>query len=146
MKKIFGFLVVLALLGGAFYLVQAQDSQRKLPVLTSAQYASANSTDIYIMLVGWDKCAPCSRAEVQLFIPLLDKYKNNKKIHVVKVDALEKDNSVDQTIAKRFQVTTSPTMLIVRNWQVLWRRDEGFRSAEEKNAIMNEIISMVNSL
>ena len=143
MKKLFGFLIILALLGGAFYLVQAQNSQREVPLLTSAQYKRSNPNDIYIMLVFWEECSSCGLAEELVFSPLLDVYKNNKKIHVVKVDIDEQDASVGETIAKHFKVTRIPAMLVVQRDQVLWQK-VGF-TEDKTDAVIDGITSTVNN-
>ena len=156
-KKILGWAAVVLLLGGAFYLVQAQSTAPKttsaLPHLTSAQYANARANDVYVMLIGRSSCMPCKRAEQMVFVELAQRYKGAKNIHVVKVDLDEDKNTPagTQKIEKIFHVTASPTMLVVQGGNTLWRwldqqgEDRGFLK-DDAGQVKAQIIGVVDPL
>ena len=147
-KKVLGFASVILLVIGAFYLVQAQsttqDASSALPHLTSAQYARASADDVFVMLIGMETCRPCRMAEKLAFLPLAERYKNAQHVHVVKVDMSE---------AKMFNVTVSPTMLVICGGETEpeWRwldadgKDRGFARGEE-DEIIKQIAAVVDSL
>ena len=144
MKKTIGGLVsVVLLLGGVFCFAHAQTAA-PLPPITAAQYVRSAPGDVFIMLVGLDSCRPCRMAEKLVFTPLLHYYAGQEAVHVVKVDVQAAGAAEQETIIKPFNVTSTPTLLVVQNGQILWRK-VGFEQTQ-KDTTIQEIIRTVGTL
>ncbi|MBR4682215.1 MAG: thioredoxin family protein [Elusimicrobiaceae bacterium] len=140
-KHIFGLAGAGLLLVGAFYLVPAQEKLPDLPVLTEKGYNAVGKKDVFVMLVGKDSCRPCLVAKKYLVPLLLERYKGNQHVHVVKVDIGEVD-AFEREFVRVFEVKVTPTLFVVQDGQVLWGQ-EGF-DKEETDAVLKDIADAVN--
>jgi len=167
MKKLF---VLAALFSFAFSGGYAQDAQEgqeeavKLPQLTGEEFLKAESekpvpaarTDeyglegdsIYVMLVGFDACKPCARAEKWLLVPLLKEYVEKKFtfVKIVKIDIKQDEartKDINRRITQLFNIQKYPTILVTHDKEKFFFK-EGF-DIGQVDQLRKDIINAVSN-
>ena len=143
-KKILGFTSAFLLVVGAFFFAQAQSPSQGIPPLNDSQYMQAPAQDVFVMFVSQDGCRPCQMAERKVFLPLLNTYAANGRVHVVKVEVSEIGKFEKEQILNKFNVKRTPTALVVQNRQAVWKKE--ILSEEQAGLIFNEIVNTVNAI
>lgn len=143
MKKLIVTLIVSLLAFAPAFVAHAQGSE--VPSLTSAQYASMDKNDIYVIMFTVQGCLPCAQAKKLLLPSLVEKYAADEKVHVFTFladDAKDVTASGQQHLYKDLGVSVGPTFVVLHEGAVKYSH-AGF-SKNQSAGLKQEIINAVS--
>lgn len=126
MKKIIVTLAVCLLVFAGVCELRAQSQE--VPALTSAQYASMDKNDIFVIMFTITGCKPCARARLSLMPTLYQKYAQEGNVHVF---TFLVDNAQDvppagkKRLNEELHISSGPTFVVLHEGAEKYRY-EGF--------------------